>query len=338
MLDIQRIISGLSYVREENTRVTIEAHNVTTAVLQAMQACLSKSAKHVSPRGKVTRERFPATITITRPYDNICALPARNLNYSFMMAEWMWMMTGLNDASIITPFNKNLSMALDPDALIFNGAYGPPIAEQIEYVIRTLRNDELSRQAIINIWRNRPGSSKDIPCTLNFQFMIRDKKLHLIAHMRSNDVWLGLPYDLFNFTQIQAYVARVLNMGIGTYTHFVGSLHLYEDNVEAATECVMSQPELDRKLSKHSISYLNPTNVDVATLLDVLVNMSRAVSAPVAERNAKINACVKELIERHGEEWKSWLALLAHSKCGIPDVKPPVNSIAHFVMHYKQYE
>ncbi len=46
--------------------------------------------------------------------------------------------------------------------------------------------------------------------------------------MRSNDAFLGLPHDVFAFTFIQELVARSLGVKLGVYSHFVGSLHLYE--------------------------------------------------------------------------------------------------------------
>jgi thymidylate synthase len=76
--------------------------------------------------------------------------------------------------------------------------------------------------------------TRDVPCTLTWQFFIRDEKLELHVNMRSNDVWLGLPYDLFNFTSIQRHLAARLDVGIGDYYHHVGSLHLYEPNLSQA--------------------------------------------------------------------------------------------------------
>ena len=46
--------------------------------------------------------------------------------------------------------------------------------------------------------------------------------------MRSNDIWFGLPYDIFQFTSLQILLSMELGVGIGTYTHICGSLHLYE--------------------------------------------------------------------------------------------------------------
>jgi hypothetical protein len=66
------------------------------------------------------------------------------------------------------------------------------------------------------------------------QFLIRHDLLHCVVTMRSNDLWLGFPYDVFTFTQIQRYLAVMLAVGLGSYTHNVGSLHLYEEHYEKA--------------------------------------------------------------------------------------------------------
>ena len=58
----------------------------------------------------------------------------------------------------------------------------------------------------------------------------------MITTMRSNDVYLGLPHDVFFFTMLQELVARRLDVELGLYRHIVGSLHLYEHNVEDALE------------------------------------------------------------------------------------------------------
>jgi thymidylate synthase len=52
--------------------------------------------------------------------------------------------------------------------------------------------------------------------------------------MRSNDVFIGLPHDVFCFTMIQELVARSVEADVGQYVHVVGSLHLYDDKAQAA--------------------------------------------------------------------------------------------------------
>jgi thymidylate synthase len=90
----------------------------------------------------------------------------------------------------------------------------------------------------MTIWRQSPDEiypeSKDIPCTVMLHFMIRNFKLNLTVYMRSNDAWLGLPYDLFNFTQIQCQVAVKLGYPPGNYYHIAGSMHVYTHNTADA--------------------------------------------------------------------------------------------------------
>ncbi len=56
----------------------------------------------------------------------------------------------------------------------------------------------------------------------------------MLASMRSNDAYFGLPHDVFAFTMLQEIIARSLSVEPGTYTHVVGSLHLYEEKREDA--------------------------------------------------------------------------------------------------------
>lgn len=186
-----------------------------------------------SPRGKKTNELLGVSLKLLSPQCNLLLSPARKLNYHFMVGEFLWMLLGRNDVATIGRFNKQIS-AFSDDGVSFSGAYGPKLIEQLPYVIKTLIADPFSRQAVLTIWRERPGSTKDVPCTVAMQFLLRDKKLDMVTYMRSNDAWLGLPYDIYNFTMLQNYVAAALKVGLGTYHHVVGSLHVYEEHFEKA--------------------------------------------------------------------------------------------------------
>src|SRR5690606_26043016 len=49
--------------------------------------------------------------------------------------------------------------------------------------------------------------------------------------MRSNDLWLGLPYDIMMFTRLQSAMAWALGVRVGKYVHTTFSLHLYERDI-----------------------------------------------------------------------------------------------------------
>lgn len=191
----------------------------------------------VSPRGMATRELMHASFTIDNASANIVTSRERRLNYVFSVAEFVWIVLGRRDVASIAYFNKNIAQFSD-DGVHFFGAYGPHVAAQLPYVIETLRRDPLSRQAVLTIWRPSPPPTKDVPCTVALQFLLRDGWLHGHGFMRSNDAWLGLPYDVFTFTRIQSMVAGALGAKTGQYTHTVGSLHLYELDWSAAASVI----------------------------------------------------------------------------------------------------
>lgn len=215
--------------------------NINT-VWKKMLSDLLDKGELSSPRTHATKELlgYQSCIDMSKPFLNI---PERKLGKQFRYAEAAWILSGDNRVSTIAPYSKMISQFSD-DGVRFFGSYGPKIVDQISYVINLLHKDPYSRQAVINIWREKPPQSKDIPCTTNLQFVIRNNKIHCIANMRSSDAWLGWPYDVFNFTCVSIYILLQLksmhnvNYKLGTLTVNAGSQHLYERDWDYAKHCV----------------------------------------------------------------------------------------------------
>lgn len=180
---------------------------------------LLSEGQKIAPRGQETLEIMHNSIIVDMQYP-VLIEPERRLNYRFMAAEAYWILSGDNRVSTIEPYNKHIVQFSD-DGVHFAGAYGPPYLRQIPFVVDILHADPSSRQATITIWQPSPEPSKDIPCTVAINFMLRDNLLHLHVFMRSSDAWLGVPYDVFNFTMMACDVASRLNqrrvdLGVGT--------------------------------------------------------------------------------------------------------------------------
>jgi thymidylate synthase len=196
----------------------------------------------VSPRNYETYEHLQQTVTIEMQY---CVLthPERALSYQFMAAEAYWILTGNDRVDGIAPWNKYIEKFSDNGETFF-GAYGPKIISQLDYVVDKLKHDPWSRQAGLTLWRENPPFGKDIPCTVAIFAMIRERRLNLHVFMRSSDVWLGLPYDVFNFSMLANLICCRLNTGPelsrlggvapGLLYLTAASMHLYQANADAA--------------------------------------------------------------------------------------------------------
>lgn len=193
-----------------------------------------------NPRGMATKEVIFHSLyfDMTKP---VLMIPERKIGLKFMAAEAAWIMEGNDKVEKIAPYSKMISSFSD-DGVSFYGAYGPKIISQLEYILETLSNDQDSRQAVFNIWRENPKKSKDIPCTISGQFIIRDGLLFCTFTMRSSDVWLGQPYDAFNFSMLAGWVAIELKVRYGIEVKLgmlkinAGSKHIYSNNFEPAKE------------------------------------------------------------------------------------------------------
>lgn len=189
---------------------------------------------HPRPGGSAgsTQEIVAVTLHLTDAHNNIFVNDIRKLSYRFMIAEWLWIMFGHDDVATISQYNSHIADFSD-DGKTFNGSYGVPVKQQWPYILGVLKRDIDSRQAILQIYRQPTGMTKDVPCTLSLQFLVRDKKLHTIATMRSSDVWLGLPYDSHCFTQMGNILAGQLGVELGHFTIHLGSSHMYDRNADS---------------------------------------------------------------------------------------------------------
>lgn len=221
--------------------------------------------RRVSPRGRLTHELDDVTVTIKDP---LRATPnAVRPRFSELIAatELVQLLAGVSCLPQLDAASKgNFSQFSDDGRLL--GAYGPRLYDQLPEVERRLRDDPDTRQAIATLWRPYEPVTRDVPCTLSLTFRIRDGKLGLKVHMRSNDAWLGLPYDWFVFSRVQLAMAEVLGLPVGPYIHHVDSLHLYENDFNDAWKAVDASrlvyaADRDRHLPAYSYRNLHLTDV-----------------------------------------------------------------------------
>lgn len=183
---------------------------------------------------KGTRELNNVSFTLTNIENNIVNI--RNISKSYLFGELLWYMTARDDIDFIQKFSGFWGRISD-DGVHSNSAYGHILFKrhgfnQVEKIIELLKTDNESRRAVLNFNVPNPNviETKDEICTIALQMYIRDGKLNCTGIMRSNDIFLGTPYDVAFFTELQKYIAHRVGVGYGSYTHFVTSIHMYDRN------------------------------------------------------------------------------------------------------------
>jgi len=124
---------------------------------------------------------------------------------------------------------------------LFHYAYAERIscANQLANVASELRKRPNSRRCIISIWSlndsGRIEALARIPCSMYYQFVLRDNELHMIYNMRSCDIALHFPYDVALACGLRDYVITLLHdekIKPGWFQHNIGSLHAYRKDLE----------------------------------------------------------------------------------------------------------
>lgn len=209
----------------------LSANTATDAFEKAYNVVLEYGEEVESRIGK-TKHMTDVTIEIENPRHNVCLNPQRNLSLRYMLGEISWYMSGSNRLQDIAQFAK-MWYELSDDGETVNSAYGYRIKRQfgfnqLQFCIDKLKENPYDRQAVIHIKDASNKPTKDTPCTCLIQFTCYKGRLNAHVYMRSNDIWLGLPYDIAFFSTLQQLVAREIGMPVGKYFHTVGDLHLYE--------------------------------------------------------------------------------------------------------------
>lgn len=119
----------------------------------------------------------------------------------------------------------------------FAYTYGERISPQVPHVIRELRARPNSRQAIITMYdQNKDlmnwGGRDRVPCSISYQFIMREGKLFVIYNQRSCDFLKFLVYDMVFAAYMCAYIAAKIGVQPGGLIHFLGSIHAFESDMK----------------------------------------------------------------------------------------------------------
>lgn len=173
---------------------------------------------------------------------NSCA----NTAEEFGKASKFWLQLANPDGTVNSAYGhliwKNKSHGAEWENFIdngFGGRYAATYRTPWEWAKSSLIKDKDTRQAFLrfSLPEHQWHGNKDQTCTMHANFLIREDKLHLSVVMRSNDLVLGLVYDMPWFMSLIDRMVEELKphyptLTKGTYTHTVHSLHIYERNEE----------------------------------------------------------------------------------------------------------
>jgi thymidylate synthase len=205
-------------------------------------------------RREATIELLHVAIGLSNPLDRWVTSRYPPLNPAFAIAELVWMLNGNDDSAFLNYWNSRLPLFAG-HGITYRGAYGYRLrkhfaVDQLEKSASMLAHNPDTRQVVLQIWDGTidlpdamgQPSDADIPCNLMSILKVRDGRLEWLQVLRSNDLFLGLPYNLLQFTTLQEVVAGWIGVGVGTYNQISDSLHIYKSDIEQAFQASEEPP------------------------------------------------------------------------------------------------
>ncbi len=137
---------------------------------------------------------------------------------------------------------KYATQLLNPNRLNFDYTYGERLnawgdgeINQIEYVVKKLKESPKSRRAIATTWDPRKDTIRDeVPCLNHFVFMTREEVLDISVMIRSNDMFGAWLANVFALGELLVHVANRTNLEVGTVTTISVNAHVYNHDWEKA--------------------------------------------------------------------------------------------------------
>ena len=221
-------------------------------------------------------------------------LSSKKVAWKTCIKELLWFLRGETDNNILKNqgvhiWDKNSSREFLNSRLLYNfpegeigKTYGWQIRhsggdfknkqggiDQLKYIENLLKNDPFSRAIMWNLWIpvDLPQTAL-YPCHYSFQLYVKlvngKKFLSGLVNMRSNDLFLGNPFNVFSYYVLIKILCKKHDMYPDELTLSLGDVHIYKNHIEQIKEQIArplrSQPVL---CIDDSVKYKNWEDITV---------------------------------------------------------------------------
>lgn len=189
--------------------------------------------------------------------DKAFLLTTKNVYWKSAVKElyWIYIMQS-NNVTELEKMNCGIWTAWKKPDDTIGPAYGAIISKptfeyknQLEYVVETLKKDPNSRRVMINLWDidSLPEMALT-PCCYNTIYNILDGKLYMQLNIRSSDIALGLPFNIFQFQVLHKLIAHEVGVEPADMIVMISNLHYYDRHEEKLLEQIDMPVYGDAKL------------------------------------------------------------------------------------------
>lgn len=179
-------------------------------------------------------------ITIDLEEDGFPILASKFVGFKTAIKEllWIWQMQS-NDVRKLQDMNVHIWDEWMQEDGTIGKAYGYQLAKykQVDNLIKTVKEDPTSRRMITTLWNIEDLPEMALqPCAFQTLWNINKGKLNCMLTIRSNDWFLGNPFNVAQYAALVYMIAQVTNYKPGRLTVCINDAHIYENHIPQIQE------------------------------------------------------------------------------------------------------
>lgn len=179
-------------------------------------------------------------ITIDLEEDGFPILASKFVGFKTAVKEllWIWQMQS-NDVRKLQDMNVHIWDEWMLEDGTIGKAYGYQLAKykQVDNLIKTIKEDPTSRRMITTLWNIEDLPEMALqPCAFQTLWNINKGKLNCMLTIRSNDWFLGNPFNIAQYAALVYMIAQVTNYKPGRLTVCINDAHIYENHIPQIQE------------------------------------------------------------------------------------------------------
>ncbi len=185
--------------------------------------------------------------------DGFPLVTTKKVYFKGLAVEMLWFLRGGTNTEYLVENNVHIWdawAAADGDLgpvygkqwVSWTGANGEPI-NQIASVIDSIRKNPDSRRHIVSAWNVADLPRMALPpCHMFFQFHVARGRLSAQLYVRSNDLFLGAPFNIAEYALLVHMVAQQCDLEPGELIYTIGDAHIYLNHLDQVNEQLSREP------------------------------------------------------------------------------------------------
>ena len=115
--------------------------------------------------------------------------------------------------------------------------------DQIAQVVESIKNNPTSRRHIVQAWNVAEIDKMALPpCHMFFQFYVANNTLSCSLYVRSNDLFLGAPFNIGQYALLTHMIAQQCDLEPGDLIYTIGDAHIYMNHLDQVEEQLTREP------------------------------------------------------------------------------------------------